>query len=234
MASLLKQGFNTVATAFVPGGSTTVKAIGYATSGFFPAEQREKVVSSNVSNTPYTSFFGYRPVTPEVQTLRSPFVNWWQQKIYEPAKKWYMGYKTADLGRQAANTLAQTAQIGIAKVGASLTDYFIGKWGLSTRAKEAGDQYSYYNEGQSNAPATTPAAGGFFDAITQPLGSFFIGNPQSAPIPAGSITGVPDYPSSAGVVVVPTATTGAGGTNLMPILLIAGVGLAIFLFMRKT
>ena len=73
----------------------------------------------------------------------------------------------------------------------------------------------------------------FKTPVHQPVGSYFIGNPQSNPIPATSLNNASDYPGGAGMVVMPGASSAAGGFNLMPMLLIGGVVVAGWFFLRR-
>lgn len=231
--SFLKQGFSTVADAFFPGGRAAASITTRGVGSFFPAEQREKVVPSIVSNQPYTTFVGYRPITPEVQTLRSPFANWWQTKIVQPVATWYQGQKIKDISKSFSNTLVTAADAGIKKLGASLTDYYINKWGLQVRPVEPKDPYGYYNTNVSKAPAVTDMVKDFFTMYpSQPAGSYFIANPQSSPMPATPIDPRSDYPGGAGTVIIPAAGSTGGGLNIMPFLIIGGI-VGVVYFLRK-
>jgi len=232
----LRKGFNTLSSFWRPSGSGVAGAgakLGASVaSGFFPAEQREKIVPSNVSVNPVATFLGYRPTAPQAETLRQPFLGWVSSNIkssYDKAAAAFRNFVNTKKTAKALNTLRdtalQTAQAGIASVGTSLVNFFQEKWGLTPRPSEVNDTV-YSNESQSNAISTKPS--GLMDFFglqpSQPSGSYFIGNPQTEPMPASPIISTGDYP--------PQGTATSGG-NIMPILMIGGVLFAAYFFMKR-
>ena len=225
-SATLGRGLNTLANFWFPLGWGTrvgMKIVAGGASGFFPAEQREKIVDSNVSKQPYTSYFGFRPTAPEAPTLRTPFQQWWQTKVVKPVKDYYMGFKTQELGRESAKVLTEVATTGIRRIGDSLTDHYMTKWGLKPRPSEPGDRYAYLNQGQSRAPATEVSPAGFFGMYpSQPVGSYFMGNPQSSPMPVNVVVEKSDYPGAAGAPA-----------GISPVILLVIAGIVLFITFRK-
>ncbi len=202
---LLKQGWN------VLGSSTSWVAdkVSYAgdfyKNKFFPTSQKTTIVPSNVSNQPYTGWFGFRPTQKEVQTINTPFYEtWWNNSvklggtIWDKATGMFRTEKQKAAGK-TINTLWQTAGDIAVKAIQTLPAYFDNKWNLTPRAS-SGDNIGntplvqntpviYSNENQPNNAATQPGLFSdlvsFFQGGSQPQGSYSIAYPQQEAMPSG-------------------------------------------------
>ena len=210
-SGLLKQGFNVLGGAVDWVRDKVSYAGEFYANKFFPTSQKTKIIPSIVSNQPYTSFFGFRtPIQKDAGTVNSPwYQRWWDSSVKAGSTIWdrVTGMFQSEKQKAATstiNTLWSTAGKIAQSAINTLPAYFNNKWGLKARAA-SGESLGntpvreqtpiiYYNDTQSNSPATEPGIFGdlisYFQRGSQPQGTYSLANPQQAPIPASSIGGI--------------------------------------------
>lgn len=200
MSSMLRGGWNIL--------SYPVKAATYAgefwSEKFFPQQQKTTIVPSIVSNQPYTTYQGVRPVVQQAQTLTPWYQSWfnnskqWAVNVGGGIGNWFAGMNIRKEKAKTINTFASTLGSITRGVLTSLPDYFNSKWGLTSRG-DTGDKIGnapyvpsttviHLNETQSNQAATQ---GGLFDSFlglmglgSQPRGEYNTAFPQQSPAPS--------------------------------------------------